>query len=220
MNAFFGHAIPTGGRLSLSNRTFRRSYLTSAAQSRRRRASKAGIGQPRPSQKRSQSSSRLWASWRASSGSLYSVDWTFVPLILESPLRSPVGFSSKWRNPYNAVRCNFGCRVVGYSRLMARMRPARWPRKRHRAQLSTRACQARGAHRQADGRRGDRRVSLGGRCGGMRARRPEITAERGDKTSLRIGVNLGDVIVDGDDIYGEGANVAARSGGAGRARGG
>src|SRR6201987_3654738 len=27
---------------------------------------------------------------------------------------------------------------------------------------------------------------------------------------LRIGINLGDVIVDGDDIYGDGVNVAAR----------
>src|SRR5690242_15917650 len=27
---------------------------------------------------------------------------------------------------------------------------------------------------------------------------------------LRIGINLGDVMVDGDDIYGDGVNVAAR----------
>ena len=27
---------------------------------------------------------------------------------------------------------------------------------------------------------------------------------------LRIGVNLGDVIIEGDDIYGDGVNVAAR----------
>src|SRR5476651_2718342 len=27
---------------------------------------------------------------------------------------------------------------------------------------------------------------------------------------LRIGVNLGDIIIDGDDIYGDGVNVAAR----------
>src|SRR5215471_11976748 len=30
------------------------------------------------------------------------------------------------------------------------------------------------------------------------------------RIALRIGVNLGDVIVDGDDIYGDGVNVAAR----------
>jgi adenylate cyclase len=37
------------------------------------------------------------------------------------------------------------------------------------------------------------------------------TAETDDKRiTLRIGVNLGDVIIDGDDIYGEGVNVAAR----------
>jgi adenylate cyclase len=31
-----------------------------------------------------------------------------------------------------------------------------------------------------------------------------------DKIKLRIGVNLGDVIIDGEDIYGDGVNVAAR----------
>jgi adenylate cyclase len=38
-----------------------------------------------------------------------------------------------------------------------------------------------------------------------------IAAEgSGSPITLRIGVNLGDVIVDGDDIYGDGVNVAAR----------
>lgn len=32
----------------------------------------------------------------------------------------------------------------------------------------------------------------------------------GDKLQLRIGLHLGDVMVDGDDIYGDGVNVAAR----------
>jgi adenylate cyclase len=32
----------------------------------------------------------------------------------------------------------------------------------------------------------------------------------GDRIAFRIGVNLGDVIVDGDDIHGDGVNVAAR----------
>jgi adenylate cyclase len=30
------------------------------------------------------------------------------------------------------------------------------------------------------------------------------------RITLRIGVNLGDVIIDGDDIYGDGVNIAAR----------
>jgi len=44
----------------------------------------------------------------------------------------------------------------------------------------------------------------------------EALAERnagvddGRRIELRIGINVGDVIVDGDDIYGEGVNVAAR----------
>src|ERR1700746_531256 len=33
---------------------------------------------------------------------------------------------------------------------------------------------------------------------------------KGEGIVLRIGVNLGDVIIDGDDIYGDGVNVAAR----------
>ncbi len=32
----------------------------------------------------------------------------------------------------------------------------------------------------------------------------------GERLALRIGVNLGDVIVEGDDIYGDGVNIAAR----------
>ena len=35
-----------------------------------------------------------------------------------------------------------------------------------------------------------------------------MTAER--RIEFRIGVNLGDVIVEGDDIFGDGVNVAAR----------
>jgi len=38
----------------------------------------------------------------------------------------------------------------------------------------------------------------------MRARTPESAIQ------FRVGINLGDVIVDGDDIYGDGVNVAAR----------
>ena len=35
-------------------------------------------------------------------------------------------------------------------------------------------------------------------------------AEQGGPIRLRIGINLGDVIIEGDDIYGDGVNVAAR----------
>ena len=41
-----------------------------------------------------------------------------------------------------------------------------------------------------------------GRCAGRSARQPKIV--------LRIGINLGDVIIEGDDIYGDGVNIAAR----------
>ncbi len=42
----------------------------------------------------------------------------------------------------------------------------------------------------------------------MTEREPDISDER--RILLRIGVNLGDIIVEGSDIYGDGVNVAAR----------
>ncbi len=42
----------------------------------------------------------------------------------------------------------------------------------------------------------------------MAAREPDISDDR--RIRLRIGINLGDVIIDGDDVYGDGVNVAAR----------
>src|SRR5207237_2521541 len=41
---------------------------------------------------------------------------------------------------------------------------------------------------------------------------PERNADVGANKSieLRIGINLGDVIVEGDDLYGDGVNIAAR----------
>src|SRR5262245_50317193 len=35
-------------------------------------------------------------------------------------------------------------------------------------------------------------------------------AERGGPILFRIGVNIGDIIIEGDDIFGDGVNVAAR----------
>ena len=43
---------------------------------------------------------------------------------------------------------------------------------------------------------------------GMAERNADVPADR--RIEFRIGVNLGDVIVEGDDIYGDGVNVAAR----------
>jgi TolB-like protein/class 3 adenylate cyclase len=42
----------------------------------------------------------------------------------------------------------------------------------------------------------------------MPAREAPVPAE--SRIELRIGINLGDVIVDGDDLYGDGVNIAAR----------
>lgn len=43
---------------------------------------------------------------------------------------------------------------------------------------------------------------------GLKQRNSELPDER--RMHFRIGINLGDVIVDGDEIYGDGVNVAAR----------
>ena len=38
----------------------------------------------------------------------------------------------------------------------------------------------------------------------------EAAADEGARLAFRIGINLGDVIVEGDDIHGDGVNIAAR----------
>src|SRR5438046_646963 len=43
---------------------------------------------------------------------------------------------------------------------------------------------------------------------GMQERNADVPQDQ--RIEFRIGVNLGDVIVDGDDIYGDGVNLAAR----------
>src|ERR1700730_12694805 len=42
----------------------------------------------------------------------------------------------------------------------------------------------------------------------LKAKNANLSAER--RMEFRIGVNLGDVMVDGDQVYGDGVNVAAR----------
>ena len=43
---------------------------------------------------------------------------------------------------------------------------------------------------------------------GMVVRNAEVPAE--EKIEFRIGINVGDIIIDGEEIYGDGVNVAAR----------
>ena len=43
---------------------------------------------------------------------------------------------------------------------------------------------------------------------GMAERNTDVPG--GERIDFRIGVNLGDVIVEADDIYGDGVNIAAR----------
>jgi adenylate cyclase len=51
---------------------------------------------------------------------------------------------------------------------------------------------------------------------GMADRDLDLAEDR--RLQFRIGVNLGDVIADGDDIYGDGVNIAGTAGGVGRTR--
>jgi TolB-like protein/class 3 adenylate cyclase/Flp pilus assembly protein TadD len=44
----------------------------------------------------------------------------------------------------------------------------------------------------------------------MSARNAELAPDKKMKIEFRIGINVGDIIVDGDDIFGDGVNVAAR----------
>ena len=43
---------------------------------------------------------------------------------------------------------------------------------------------------------------------GMNQRNTDVPADR--RIQFRIGINVGDIIIDGDDIFGDGVNVAAR----------
>ena len=51
---------------------------------------------------------------------------------------------------------------------------------------------------------------------GMAERNAGVAADK--RLDFRIGINVGDIIIDGDDIFGDGVNVAARLEGAGRSR--
>ena len=79
-------------------------------------------------------------------------------------------------------------------------------------------------HRQDDRRRAAGRVRQRRRRGALRGRgaardgRAQCRrAGRRERIEFRIGINLGDIIVEGDDIYGDGVNIAARLEGTGRA---
>ena len=108
--------------------------------------------------------------------------------------------------------------VVGYSALMEPDEAGTLERLKVESQHDFRSPRRRAwrPRVQADGRRG---------VGGVRQRRRRRELRAGDtgatekagaeiagakRIRYRIGINLGEVIVEGDDIYGEGVNVAAR----------
>ena len=108
--------------------------------------------------------------------------------------------------------------IAGYSRMMGAdeagtlgsLRGTAGQRSRPGRVLSSRA------PRQGDGRWRAGRVRQCRRCGQLRSGDPgepaAFNVERAGKPAdhLRIGVNLGDVIIEGKDIFGDGVNVAAR----------
>ena len=109
--------------------------------------------------------------------------------------------------------------VVGYSRLMEADEAGTLAalKERRKAVLEPVVEGAWRADRQGDGRRRAGRVRQRGQCGARRGRtadarwRTRMTGVAEDRRIvLRIGINLGDVIGEGADIYGDGVNIAAR----------
>ena len=108
--------------------------------------------------------------------------------------------------------------VVGYSRLMGTGRgrdsvPVERPEARADRSDDRRPCRP---DRQAHGRRRAGRVRQRRGRRYLRDRNPETASRarcRGSEANpirFRIGINVGDIIIEGDDILGDGVNIAAR----------
>ncbi len=108
--------------------------------------------------------------------------------------------------------------MVGFSRLMEADEAGTLARlKTHRIELIDPAIAKKSRpHHQDDGRRHARRIPQRRRRGAVRCRNsaPDGAAQCRRPPprwiQFRIGINLGDVIVDQNDIFGDGVNVAAR----------
>jgi len=104
--------------------------------------------------------------------------------------------------------------VSGYSRLMGRHTVAA-PGASPRADRP-KDRQPQRAHRQDDRRWHSDRVSERGRsrrCGSRGAAgdgQTQCRSPEDNRIEFRVGINLGDVIVEGGDIFGDGVNIAAR----------
>ena len=105
--------------------------------------------------------------------------------------------------------------VVGYSRMMGADEAGTLTALKHHreAVFDPAVAAAQRPRGQADRRRHAGRVRA---ASSTRSSAPSPSSVRSRPKpkpagiTLRIGVNLGDVIIDGDDIYGDGVNVAAR----------
>ena len=109
--------------------------------------------------------------------------------------------------------------VVGYCRLMEADEAGTLAalKERRKAILEPIVTRAWRAHRQGHGRRRAGRVRQRGERGrrarsncSARWRRRMRRCPTSRRIVLRIGINLGDVIGEGGDIYGDGVNIAAR----------
>ena len=126
---------------------------------------------------------------------------------------------SGWRGPMerrlNAVLC---ADMVGFSRLMEKdeegtiARQNRYMDKVFRPEIANR--QGRLVKTTGDGLLADFPSAVGAvQCAiaiQSQLRQMEMTEDESLRMRYRIGVNLGDVIIEDDDIYGDGVNVAAR----------
>jgi len=122
------------------------------------------------------------------------------------------------KNPRSGVAPFLAADVMAYSRLMGGRRggDARSAQRRRRQLFDPKIKEHRGRIVKTTGRR-----HIGGIPSVVDAVRCAVELQRGmgrsqcadpedERIIFRIGINLGDIIGDGDDIYGDGVNIAAR----------
>lgn len=110
--------------------------------------------------------------------------------------------------------------AVGYSRLMGLDEGGTLAGLKAdlRELVNPKIAEIRRPHRQIDGRRPAAGISKRRRCGALRRRcaarhgmaERNAAVPEGMQIIFRIGINVGDIIIDGEDIFGDGVDVAAR----------
>jgi class 3 adenylate cyclase len=134
---------------------------------------------------------------------------------LRLPARSPGGSLADEKRRLAAI---IAADVVGYSRLMGRDESGTLSRLRELRKQYFEPAVARHNGRlvklSGDGALVEFSSAVGAVSAAIEFQRAVAQANEGQQTDkailFRIGVHLGDLIVDGDDLYGDGVNIAAR----------